>query len=260
MTASCPTQDALVEVAFLITNEEAFDRGTASIRDHAKDCTACNTLLTTFLKTIRAVRNAVYSEVPPAASGACLDSNRLSAYHDDGLSAGDRAQAERHMAQCDHCLRELIELAELVREAEPGFTPLDYVIGLAKKGIQLLRVPTEGFNELPLAAAATLEAPEQASERVSWTQEAANVLLTFGVTRADKDHIDLHLQLPTDFVATQVPRLVLRANYARLESLPVPKNGQVSLHHLAPARYIVELELKRQDNLLVQIDLQALPE
>lgn len=113
---NCPSLDNLVEAAFHRVNGEKSSGDLSSTINHARTCSSCATLLAEYVAAITAARRVLASASQTATAGPCLDDNTLAAFIDHALDSDLRDHVDRHLVQCDRCLRQLIELGEVLQE------------------------------------------------------------------------------------------------------------------------------------------------
>src|SRR3712207_4405663 len=100
---------------------------------------------------------------PNGQSSGHLPAADFAAYLDGRLDAADRARAEAHLADCDECRRELVEIRALLSETESGGTA-EPVRPRLRRRIARLGVAA-GIAAVLIGVVTTLRRPEPAVER-----------------------------------------------------------------------------------------------
>jgi hypothetical protein len=203
----------------------------AGVSDHDRDV---------FEHTLRLMHRARHALRSPWAAGNCLDDNTLAEFVDGVLAREERLLAEQHLACCNACLHNAAHLAELAAELAPTQPMLQVVLGVARRGLELLQRPLEGFMEQTLQPAMVLGAETQTPAARGWTLSAEGVDAEF-LAVADDDAIAVTVQVNREGAPISKSRITLRSEEILMESCPMPATGRLTFYQLSPGRYSIEI-------------------
>lgn len=241
--------DRAITLAAQAENEQALLAGLAAAGMSGEE----RSLFESTLRQMYRVRHELRSHKVP---GACLDDNTLAEFVDGVLTKVERESAEQHLACCHACLHNAAHLAELAAELAPARPMLQVVLGVARRGLELLQRPLEGFAEQSLQPVMVLGGETEARAARGWTLSAEGMDADF-LAVADEDAIAVSVQLHRAGEPVKQSRVTLRCDEVMLESSPVPASGALTFYQLSPGRYT--LEITPQEGRPVEFALQLTP-
>ena len=195
---------------------------------------------TLFEHTLRLMHRARHALRDQKGPDACLDDNQLAEFVDGVLSRAERSAAEQHLACCHACLHNAAHLAELAAELAPAPPMLQVVLGVARRGLELLQRPLEGFMEQTLQPVMVLGGETEAPAARGWTLTAEGVDAEF-LAVAEDDAIAVTVQVNREGEPIRRSRISLRSDDLMMESCPMPPTGRLTFYQLSPGRYTIEI-------------------
>ncbi|MBI4558097.1 MAG: zf-HC2 domain-containing protein [Candidatus Hydrogenedentes bacterium] len=246
MNMECPQNERLVEFSFQAIHAEAATREFRALAAHLEVCPTCEEQVSDYVKLIRRVRRVLADSKATPEAGPCLDDNTLAEYLDGVLGGTRRDEAEAHLAQCRTCLRQLIELSDLMEEVKTAHGTLPtIVLGLVRGGLKLLSWPETGFAPLALEPVRVLgpvaDDTKDTQNVCAWTQNLGELRLAATAIYSSPQRIDLALTATTPAGPAAEARLTLRCADTILQAERLSSSGQIVLHNLEPATYEIEL-------------------
>lgn len=187
---------------------------------------------------------------------ACLDDNLLAEFVDGVLHPDDLPETEGHLAHCGSCLQKAVTLAQWTEELAPAPAWPQVVVGMMRKGLQLLAFPESGFTRRELTAVPVLSSGAAEQAAAVWSLADGEMLAEFAITTDGSGVATLCVKFQAAGIPVREGRVSLRLEEALLESLPLPATGEVCFRDLTPGSYVLELESEFQPPKAFEVTLQ----
>jgi len=254
---NCPEFEDLVNVAFAVATGRPVEGSAALCLEHVDSCSSCSEQVEGLVKVIYGVEGAM-AAAAREEGGACLEDERIAAYFDGALEGGNREACEAHFVTCNGCFGRLLDLSEAMRHAvQEGVAPLQYVLRLAKRGMELVLHPDEGFAWVDRETVAVMGPGDRDEQRSwSWTQASGDFLIAFSATQLDESHVDLSLCVEHKPFPVEGVRLFLKSGDRLLQSELLSAQGTIELRQLECGSYELELVSPQGEALPLHFDIQ----
>ena len=193
-----------------------------------------------FLDSVR-VFDAIRANTGCAGCDNCVDDNTLAEFVDGALEAEELAQVEQRLAACGQCLRNAVSLAQLAHEVIPATPWKTVILGIARRGVQILSAPLEGIAELTLQPVPVMSAVASSTAR-RWQIEDGGITATFTVTLEEGGYVGLSAGFEHQGTALQGGQVLLRADGQLVEFHPIGSGWEHhTFWHLEAGNYTVEV-------------------
>ena len=254
-----PSKEVLAELAFAMAHGAPLTRQMEAVAAFAETAPETKALLEEYLGVIRATQGVMSA---PRDASPTVDDNLLAEYVDGVMEPSERERVEGLLARDPEALRAgmaLNELRRIVADQPPSV--LEYVIGVAAKGLRMLSHPETGFAletpvpvptlgggpAIPTREFSTFtpnsesEAQVRGQSSFTWIQFASNLRMTLTATHAEQERVDLTLRVNDTAGPLRGGRLTVRCNANLVQSELLPVDGTVSLRGLEIAAYDFEI-------------------
>lgn len=195
-----------------------------------------------FLKTLQAFEQLRQSAGcgPCTQVDRCLDENTLAEFVDGVLPESEMPRVERQLAHCGGCLSKAVALVQLTQELTPAPRWPEVVIGIARRGMQILSAPFEGFAEQALQPIAVLSDNNQEPVARRWQVADHGVTATFTMVVEESGTASLRVNFARAGQAVTEGQVGLRLDDALVESRPLKGAEEEVFHHIEPGHYVLE--------------------
>jgi hypothetical protein len=211
-----PSKEVLAELALALAHNAPLTRQMEAAAACAEETPEVKARLQDYLKIIETSRKVFARPRVDADARATIDDNLLAEYVDGQLDQADRERVEAMLARDPESLRDGMELAALAREVvDQHPSVIEYVIGVAAKGLKMLIHPETGFTfetpepvpvlgggpAIPTREFSTFTPKSQGETQpreqssFTWIQFASNLRMTLTATHAEQERVDLTLRV-----------------------------------------------------------------
>lgn len=234
------SQEQLIELAFALASNEPLAEKYDRLLDRVRQDGALNAQFSGTLEFVRRIRRLRGADRETARQDTCLDDNAIAELADGVLAREELTLAERHLAACDQCLKQAVALRLLTEELTPRASVREFVLQWARKGIELVKRPAEGFNLVPLAPAAVL-GTDTALVPCCWTQQVDDIEVEFTAVSRPDGRMDLSLRATRHGVPLADALMLLRSYDGMLQAQQLSKSGDLLLDALEADFFALEI-------------------
>lgn len=255
---NCPSRDELAELAFLAAKGE---ESKPPFGEHLSECPSCAPVYSEYCRIVDALISAARSADDEDKTSPCLNDNLLAEYVDHALNAEDQRSVELHLASCLACIRDLLALHELVESTDSQTSVLTFVVGLAKKGLEVLSHPPEGFTPLQASPVPVLDGKSAGTlhKSTAWTQRAGDYAFQFRVNQEEGARASVLVGLESgDGVSADGLRLTLRYDGSIVQSEALAADKATTLAGLHLKDYTLSVTLPGGESLPFNLSLRDL--
>lgn len=234
------SQEQLIELAFALASNEPLDEKYDRLLERVRDDKTLNAQFSGTLEFVRRVRMLRGAGITTAAQDTCLDDNAIAEFVDGVLAREERTLAERHLAACDRCLKQAVALRLLTEELTPRASVREFVLQWARKGLELVKRPAEGFQLAPLAPAAVL-GTDTALAPCCWTQQVDDIEVEFAAVSRPDGRMDLSLRAMRHGAPLTDALIILHSYDGMLQAQQLSKSGDLLLDALEADFFALEI-------------------
>lgn len=237
----------IIETAIEIAEGSPVSERAVAVVDRCNKNPDEKELLESYIKTAGLLSELTHARDGKIPKPECLDDNDLADFVDNALDTRDLGRIEHHLAHCAYCRGELITLHRTLRIVQKSVPDIvEFVLRVARKGVELLRFPPVGFSSVQLSPAPVLGVPENENQEklpaaCAWKQVIEPFEVDFSAVHVDDDHVDLRLSILLHASPGQGTYLTLYKDGRLIQSEQVSADGRINLHNLQCGRYDAEL-------------------
>lgn len=235
----CLSENALADLSLTLVGHGDVTPSVKEVRAHVSECTACAKRLSTHLVLAKGLDGLARQLDESISDAQCLDENAMAEYYDNVLSKHAREAATRHLAHCQHCVSKLAALETYLSKAEPS--AWSYVFKRAKKGLDMLLHPEEGFRFVTLKPAMVLAANTAEQTMHSWVQRINECSVRFDLQQVDDETFSVQITVMPDSGRLDRARLIVRVDENIVQAQPFSERGMIRLDDLTAQRYAIEI-------------------
>lgn len=250
-----PTTEELAELAYAIANREILTRKDSEALQRLQDSPEGRDQVLECLKTVQEIRAQLGDSAKgPQGEPSLLDDNTLAEYLDGVLEPAERLEVEAHLIDHPAALNQLIDLSEVLAEVTPSAVVIRYICSVAKKGLQIISHPLEGFEMIQAAPVPVLGGDDSDSIQ-SWTQNFRDFRVRYSLRQTRDDQVTLSISLVDPEVPPPGSRITIRAKGQTIQSDMLSSSGQVTFRDLPLGAYSLDLLIPTQNTVTMELDL-----